>query len=151
MATAIAITHAGPNKRSLPALLISSSPARIVAGVEQAAETLDLWEISGDIATSAQGFGRRARWRCLTTTVLTLTIAGLAADSALARRQQSTLAPTLRWNRFHACRRRCSAAVLRFSLTVPLLVCGAIAIGRTLENPHRTGIEFRDRSLMPLL
>jgi hypothetical protein len=43
----------------------------------------------------------------LTTTVLTLTIAGLAADSALAG---------------------AGAALLRFSLAVPLLVCGAIAM-----------------------
>lgn len=63
----------------------------------------------------------------LTTTVLTLTIAGLAADSALAGDSNP------RW------RRRCAgivamlagaaagAALLRFSLAVPLLVCGAIA------------------------
>jgi uncharacterized membrane protein YoaK (UPF0700 family) len=63
----------------------------------------------------------------LTTTVLTLTIAGLAADSTLAGDSNP------RW------RRRCAgivcmlagaatgAALLRFSLTVPLLVCGAIA------------------------
>jgi uncharacterized membrane protein YoaK (UPF0700 family) len=64
----------------------------------------------------------------LTTTVLTLTIAGLAADSGLAGDSNP------RW------RRRCAAvicmlagaaagaALLRFSLTVPLLVCGAIAM-----------------------
>jgi uncharacterized membrane protein YoaK (UPF0700 family) len=64
----------------------------------------------------------------LTTTVLTLTIAGLAADSTLAGDSNP------RW------RRRCAAIVcmlagaaagavlLRFSLTVPLLLCGAIAM-----------------------
>lgn len=64
----------------------------------------------------------------LTTTVLTLTIAGLAADSSFAGDSNP------RW------RRRCAgivcmlagaaagAALLRFSLTVPLLVCGAIAM-----------------------
>ena len=64
----------------------------------------------------------------LTTTVLTLTIAGLAADSTLANDSNP------RW------RRRCAAivamlagaaagaALLRFSLTVPLLVCGVIAM-----------------------
>jgi uncharacterized membrane protein YoaK (UPF0700 family) len=64
----------------------------------------------------------------LTTTVLTLTIAGLAADSALAGDGNP------RW------RRRCAAivsmlagaaagaALLRFSLTVPLLVCGSLAM-----------------------
>jgi uncharacterized membrane protein YoaK (UPF0700 family) len=64
----------------------------------------------------------------LTTTVLTLTITGLAADSALAGDSNP------RW------RRRCAAivsmlaggaagaALLRFSLAVPLLVCGAIAM-----------------------
>jgi uncharacterized membrane protein YoaK (UPF0700 family) len=64
----------------------------------------------------------------LTTTVLTLTIAGLAADSTVAGGSNP------HW------RRRCAAIVcmlagatagavlLRFSLTVPLLVCGAIAM-----------------------
>jgi uncharacterized membrane protein YoaK (UPF0700 family) len=59
---------------------------------------------------------------------LTLTIAGLAADSALAGDSNP------RW------RRRCAAivsmlagaaagaALFRFSLTVPLLVCGAMAM-----------------------
>jgi uncharacterized membrane protein YoaK (UPF0700 family) len=64
----------------------------------------------------------------LTTTVLTLTITGLAADSALAGDNNP------RW------RRRCAAilsmlagaatgaALLRLSLTVPLLVAGALAM-----------------------
>jgi uncharacterized membrane protein YoaK (UPF0700 family) len=64
----------------------------------------------------------------LTTTVLTLTITGLSADSTVAGGNNP------RW------RRRCAgivsmlagaaagAALLRFSLTVPLLVCGAIAM-----------------------
>jgi uncharacterized membrane protein YoaK (UPF0700 family) len=64
----------------------------------------------------------------LTTTVLTLTITGLAADSALGGDSNP------QW------RRRCAAivsmlagaaagaALLQFSLAVPLLVCGAIAM-----------------------
>ena len=59
MATAIAITQTGPNKSSLPALLISSNPARTLVEVVHATETLDLWETSAHIATFAQGFGRR--------------------------------------------------------------------------------------------
>jgi hypothetical protein len=55
MATAVAITQTEPNKCSLPALLISISPARTETA--QAAETLDLWKTSAHIATSAQGFG----------------------------------------------------------------------------------------------
>jgi len=74
----------------------------------------------------------------LTTTVLTLTIAGLAADSTLAGDNNP------RW------RRRCAgvvsmlagaaagAALLRFSLTVPLLVGGAIATVCAFMTLRRT-------------
>ena len=64
MATVIAITQTGPNKSSLAALLISGSPARTVTEVAQAAETLDFWETSAHIATSAQGFRLVVNSRC---------------------------------------------------------------------------------------
>jgi uncharacterized membrane protein YoaK (UPF0700 family) len=74
----------------------------------------------------------------LTTTVLTLTIAGLAADSALAgdsnprwRRRLSGIACMLAGA-------AAGAALLRFSLTVPLLVCGVIAMVCALTTFRRT-------------
>jgi uncharacterized membrane protein YoaK (UPF0700 family) len=90
--------------------------------------------LDGVVASTAIAMGlrtavvRKLGVADLTTTVLTLTIAGLAADSTLAGDSNP------RW------RRRCAAvvsmlagaaagaALLRFSLTVPLLVCGAIAM-----------------------
>jgi hypothetical protein len=71
--------------------------------------------LDGVLASTAIAMGlRNAVVRKLgvadrTSTVLTLTIAGLAADSALAGAAAGS-------------------ALLRFSLTVPLLVCGAIAM-----------------------
>jgi uncharacterized membrane protein YoaK (UPF0700 family) len=90
--------------------------------------------LDGVVAFTAIAMGlrnavvRRLGVADLTTTVLTLTIAGLAADSAFAGDRNP------RW------RRRCAAvicmlagaaagaALLRFSLAVPLLVCGAMAM-----------------------
>jgi uncharacterized membrane protein YoaK (UPF0700 family) len=90
--------------------------------------------LDGVVASTAIAMGlrnaivRKLGVADLTTTVLTLTIAGLAADSTLGGDSNP------RW------RRRCAAvvsmlagaaagaAMLRFSLTVPLLVCGAIAM-----------------------
>jgi uncharacterized membrane protein YoaK (UPF0700 family) len=90
--------------------------------------------LGGVVASTAIAMGlrtavvRKLGVADLTTTVLTLTIAGLAADSTLAGDSNP------RW------RRRCAAIVsmlagaatgavlLRFSLTVPLLVCGATAM-----------------------
>jgi uncharacterized membrane protein YoaK (UPF0700 family) len=65
----------------------------------------------------------------LTTTVLTLTIAGLAADSTLAGDNNP------HWRRRFAaivCMLAGAAAgalLLRFSLAAPLLVCGVLAMG----------------------
>jgi uncharacterized membrane protein YoaK (UPF0700 family) len=90
--------------------------------------------LDGVVASTAMAMGlrnavvRKLGVADLTTTVLTLTIAGLATDSTFAGDSNP------RW------RRRCAAIVcmlagaaagavlLRFSLTVPLLVCGAIAM-----------------------
>jgi uncharacterized membrane protein YoaK (UPF0700 family) len=90
--------------------------------------------LTGVVASTAIAMGlriavvRKLGVADLTTTVLTLTIAGLAADSTLAGDSNP------RW------RRRCAAIVcmlagaaagavlLRFSPTVPLLVCAAIAM-----------------------
>ena len=89
--------------------------------------------LDGVVASTAIAMGlRNAVVRKLgvadvTTTVLTLTIAGLAADSTLAGDSNP------RWRRRFAaivCMLAGAAAgavLLRFSLTVPLLVCGAIA------------------------
>jgi uncharacterized membrane protein YoaK (UPF0700 family) len=90
--------------------------------------------LDGVVASTAIAMGlrnavvRRLGVADLTTTVLTLTIASLAADSAFAGDSNP------HW------RRRCAAiismlagaaagaALVRFSLTVPLLLCGAIAM-----------------------
>src|SRR5271169_6665753 len=110
-------------------LLAEAALLFIAAGISSNAAMLD-----GVVASMALAMGlrtavvRKLGVADLTTTVLTLTIAGLAADSALAGDSNP------RW------RRRCAgivsmlagaaagAALLRFSLTVPLLVCGAIAM-----------------------
>ena len=90
--------------------------------------------LDGVVASTAIAMGlrtavvRKLGVADLTTTVLTLTIAGLAADTAFAGDSNP------HW------RRRCAAiacmlagaaagaVLLRFSLTLPLLVCGAIAM-----------------------
>jgi uncharacterized membrane protein YoaK (UPF0700 family) len=90
--------------------------------------------LDGVVASTAIAMGlrnavvRKLGVADLTTTVLTLTIAGVAADSTLAGDSNP------RW------RRRCAAivsmlagaaagaALLRFSLTLPLLVCGVMAM-----------------------
>ena len=90
--------------------------------------------LNGVVASTAIAMGlrnavvRKLGVADLTTTVLTLTIAGLAADTAFAGDSNP------HW------RRRCAAiacmlagaaagaVLLRFSLTLPLLACGAIAV-----------------------
>lgn len=90
--------------------------------------------LDGVVASTAMAMGlrnaivRKLGVADLTTTVLTLTIACLAADSALAGDSNP------RWRRRSAaivCMLAGAAAgavLLRFSLTVPLLVCGTIAM-----------------------
>jgi uncharacterized membrane protein YoaK (UPF0700 family) len=102
--------------------------------------------LDGVVASTAIAMGlrnavvRKLGVADLTTTVLTLTIAGLAADSALAGDSNP------RW------RRRCAAilcmlagaaagaVLLRFSLTVPLLVSGAIAMACALARLEITHV-----------
>ena len=70
MATSIAVTQTGPNKILPSHAPYQQQPMRKVAEVAQAAETLDLGETSADIATSAQGFGRREQQTFVLTPLL---------------------------------------------------------------------------------
>jgi uncharacterized membrane protein YoaK (UPF0700 family) len=117
-----------PRQSRISGLLVEAVFLFIAAGMSFNAKMLD-----GVVASMAIAMGlrtavvRKLGIADLTTTVLTLTIAGLAADSTLVGDNNP------RW------RRRCAgivcmlggaaagAALLRFSLTVPLLVCAAIA------------------------
>jgi len=72
----------------------------------------------------------------LTTTVLTLTITGFAADSSLAGGDNP------RWQRRGAAilamlaGAAAGAAMLRYSVAVPLLVCGLLSGGCALIQMH---------------
>jgi uncharacterized membrane protein YoaK (UPF0700 family) len=122
-------------------LLVEAALLFIAAGISfKAGVPNDTNEalLDGVVASTAIAMGlrnavvRKLGVADLSTTVLTLTIAGLAADSTFAGDSNP------RW------RRRCAAIVfmlagaatgatlLRFSLTVPLLVCGAIAMACAL-------------------
>jgi uncharacterized membrane protein YoaK (UPF0700 family) len=125
-----------PRQSRISGLLVEAALLFVAAGIafnaggpnDASAAMLD-----GVVASLAIAMGlrnavvRKLGVADLTTTVLTLTIAGLAADSTLAGDSNP------RW------RRRCAAivsmlagaaagaAMFRFSLTLPLLVGGAIA------------------------
>jgi uncharacterized membrane protein YoaK (UPF0700 family) len=126
-----------PRHSRISGLLVEAALLFIAAGISFEAggpNDTNAAMFDGVVAAMAMAMGlrnavvRKLGVADLTTTVLTLTIAGLAADSALAGDRNP------RW------RRRCAAivsmlagaaagaAMLRFSLTVPLLVCGAIAM-----------------------
>ena len=122
-----------PRHSRISALVAEAALLFIAAGISFKAGGPD-----GIVAVMALAMGlrtavvRRLGVADLTTTVLTLTITGLAADSGLAGDTNP------RW------RRRCAgilcmlsgaaagAALLRFSLAVPLVVCGAIAMACAL-------------------
>jgi uncharacterized membrane protein YoaK (UPF0700 family) len=122
-----------PRLSRISGLLVEAAFLFVAAAISFKAGT-NAAMLDGVVASMAIAMGlrtavvRKLGVADLTTTVLTLTIAGLAADSALAGDSNP------RW------RRRCAAivamlagaaagaALIRFSLTVPLLVCGAIAM-----------------------
>jgi uncharacterized membrane protein YoaK (UPF0700 family) len=121
-----------PRRSRISGLLAEAALLFVAAAISFRATNAAM--LDGVVASMAMAMGlrtavvRKLGVADLTTTVLTLTIAGLAADSALTGDNNP------RW------RRRCAgvvcmlagaaagAALLRFSLSLPLLVCGAIAI-----------------------
>jgi uncharacterized membrane protein YoaK (UPF0700 family) len=126
-----------PRQWRISGLLVEAGLLFVAAGISfkaGAPNDTNAAMLNGVVASTAIAMGlrnavvRKLGVADLTTTVLTLTIAGLAADSALAGDSNP------RW------RRRCAgivsmltgaaagAVMVRFSLTVPLLVCGAIAM-----------------------
>jgi uncharacterized membrane protein YoaK (UPF0700 family) len=118
-----------PRQSRIRGLLMEAALLFIAAGVSSYANMLDAVVASMAIAMGLRtAVVRKLGVADLTTTVLTLTIAGLAADSALAGDSNP------RWRRRSAgivcmlAGAAAGAALLRFSLTVPLLVCGAIVL-----------------------
>jgi uncharacterized membrane protein YoaK (UPF0700 family) len=125
-----------PHRSRISGLLVEAMLLFVAAAIsfKAGASNTNAAMLDGVVASTAMAMGlrnavvRKQGVADLTTTVLTLTIAGLAADSALAGDSNP------RW------RRRCAAIVcmlagaavgallLRFSLALPLLVCGAIAM-----------------------
>ncbi len=125
-----------PRQSRISGLLVEAALLFVAAGIsfKGGPNGTNAAMLDGVVASMAIAMGlrnavvRKLGVADLTTTVLTLTIAGLAADSMLAGDTNP------RW------RRRCAAivcmlagaatgaALLRFSLTAPLLVCGAIAL-----------------------
>jgi uncharacterized membrane protein YoaK (UPF0700 family) len=128
-----------PRQLRIRGLLVEAALLFIAAAISSNANMLD-----GVVASMALAMGlrtavvRKLGVADMTTTVLTLTIAGLAADSALAGDSNP------RWRRRSAAivcmlaGAAAGAALLRFSLTVPLLVCGAIAMLCALITFWRT-------------
>jgi uncharacterized membrane protein YoaK (UPF0700 family) len=125
-----------PRQSRISGLLVEAALLFVAAGISLKAGAPNDTNaaLDGVVAATAMAMGlrnavvRKLGIADLTTTVLTLTIAGVAADSTLAGDSNP------RW------RRRCAAIVsmlagaaagavlLRFSLTVPLLVCGAVTM-----------------------
>ena len=126
-----------PRQSKIRGLLVEAALLFIAAGISfkvGGPNDINAATLDGVVAATAMAMGlrnavvRKLGVADLTTTVLTLTIAALAVDSTLAGGSNP------RW------RRRCAAvfsmlagaaagaALLRFSLAAPLLVCGAIAM-----------------------
>jgi uncharacterized membrane protein YoaK (UPF0700 family) len=126
-----------PRQSRISGLLVEAALLFVAAGISLKAgapNDTNAAMLDGVVAATAMAMGlrnavvRKLGIADLTNTVLTLTIAGVAADSTLAGDSNP------RW------RRRCAAIVsmlagaaagavlLRFSLTVPLLVCGAVTM-----------------------
>ena len=126
-----------PRQSRIRGLLVEAALLFVAAGISFKAggpNDTNAAMLDGVVASTAMAMGlrnavvRKLGVADLTTTVLTLTIAGLAADSTLAGDSNP------RWGR------RCAAIVsmlagaaagavlLRFSLAAPLLVSGAIAM-----------------------
>jgi uncharacterized membrane protein YoaK (UPF0700 family) len=129
--------HLDPRQSRIGGLLTEAALLFIAAGISFKAggpNDTNAGILDGVVASTAIAMGlrnavvRKLGVADLTTTVLTLTITGLAADSALAGNSNP------RWRRrcigvvFMLAGAAAGAALLRFSLTVPLLVCSAIAM-----------------------
>ena len=138
-----------PRQSRISGLLVEAALLFVAAGISFKAggpNDTNAAMLDGVVASTAMAMGlrnavvRKLGVADLTTTVLTLTIAGLAADFTLAG------GGNLRW------RRRCAAIVsmlagaaagavlLRFSLAVPLLVCGAITMTCALARFDTTDV-----------
>jgi uncharacterized membrane protein YoaK (UPF0700 family) len=128
-----------PRQSKISGLLVEAILLCTAAGLSSNAAMLNAVVASMAIAMGLRtAIVRKLGVADLTTTVLTLTIAGLAADSTLAGDNNR------RWRRRSAgvvymlAGATAGAALLRFSLTVPLLVCGAIAMVGAFVTLRRT-------------